>query len=116
MNDKIKDILVGCLLGDAHIEKSGKNKAYITFEQTVKHKQYILNIYELLKSVEGLGLHDIKYYKRTDSRYKVVNESIYFKTHSSELLFPFLEMFLLNDKKILPLDIENLLNPITLAY
>jgi len=45
MNDKIKDILVGCLLGDAHIEKSGKNKAYITFEQTVKHKQYILNIY-----------------------------------------------------------------------
>lgn len=36
MNNKIKDILVGCLLDDVHIEKSGENKAYITFEQTIK--------------------------------------------------------------------------------
>jgi len=109
------DMLFGCLLGDAHIERSGLNMAYLTFEQSIKHKDYVMHIYELLKA-EGLMLHDVKTYKRIDSRYGSTNESIYFKTHSSELLHSFIDLFLVNDKKILPLDIEKHLNPITLAY
>lgn len=115
LNNTTKDILFGCLLGDAHLEKSGTNKAYVTFEQTSKHKDYIMHIYELLKS-EGLELFDIKTYQRLDSRYNKINESIYFRTRSSELLFPFLEQFLVDGKKILPLNIEEHLNPATLAY
>jgi len=34
--------------GDAHIGKSGGNKGFITFEQTAKHKDYIMDIYRTL--------------------------------------------------------------------
>jgi hypothetical protein len=30
----MKDMLVGVILGDAHIRKTGLDKAYITFEQS----------------------------------------------------------------------------------
>jgi hypothetical protein len=57
----IRDMLIGCLLGDAHIGVSGGDKAFITFEQTTKHEDYIMFIYQTLKNA-GVGLHDIKYY------------------------------------------------------
>jgi hypothetical protein len=64
-----------------------------------------------------IGLYDIKYYSRKDSRYNSLNSSIYFKTHNSELLYPFVNMFLSDSNiKVLPLDIEKHLNPITLAH
>ncbi len=43
MNKKSKEILIGILLGDGHIRRSGANKAYITFEQSLK-KNKKLNI------------------------------------------------------------------------
>lgn len=43
------NMLIGCLLGDAHIGVSGGDKAFITFEQTTKHKDYIMFIYQTLK-------------------------------------------------------------------
>ena len=116
LNNETKDMLIGCILGDAHIGRVGDGKAFITFEQTIKHKEYVLDIYDKLNK-SGLKLHDIKYYSRKDSRYNSSNSSIYFKTHNSELLYPFVNMFLSdNNVKILPLDIEKYLNPITLAY
>ena len=45
MNSNINNILIDCLLGDAHIGKYGDEKAYITFEQIIKHKDYIIFIY-----------------------------------------------------------------------
>ena len=116
LNNETKDMLVGCILGDAHIGKVGNNKAFITFEQTIKHKEYVFDIYNKL-SKSNIKLNDIKYYSRKDSRYNSLNSSIYFKTHNSELLYPFVNMFLSETNvKILPLDIEMYLNPITLAY
>jgi hypothetical protein len=117
LNNEIKDMLIGCILGDAHIGKVGDDKGFITFEQTIKHKEYVLDIYDKL-SKSGIGLQDIKYYSRKDSRYNSLNSSIYFRTTlNSELLYPFVNMFLSTSNiKILPLDIEKYLNPITLAY
>jgi len=109
-------MLIGCLLGDAHIGKFSNDKAFITFEQTVKHKDYIMHIYQKLKD-NGINLYDIKYYNRKDYRYNNINNSIYFKTYNLELLKPLANMFLSeNNNKIVPLDIESHLNPITLAY
>jgi LAGLIDADG DNA endonuclease family len=116
MNNDLKSILIGCLLGDAHIGKCEENKAFITFEQTIKHKDYIMFIYEKLK-YNGISLYDIKYYTRKDYRYNNINKSIYFKTYNLELLKPFANIFLSEkNHKIIPLDIECHLNPITLAY
>lgn len=82
------EMLFGCLLGDAHIGVQGKDKVYMTFEQSIKHKDYIMHIYAVLSGIDGLELSEIKYYKRTDSRYNSTNESIYFKIYGSELLYP----------------------------
>jgi hypothetical protein len=115
MNSNIKNILIGCLLGDAHVGKYGDNKAFITFEQTIKHKDYMIFLYKNLKD-NSINLYDIKYYTRKDSRYNSINNSIYFKTYNLELLKPLVNMFLENNNKIVPLDIEYHLNPISLAY
>lgn len=115
-DNEIRDMLVGCILGDAHVAKVENNKGFITFEQSIKHKDYIIYIYDKLKK-SGMDLYDIKYYTRKDSRYGSINSSIYFKTHSLESLYPYVNMFLSNEnKKILPLNIKEDLNPITLAH
>lgn len=47
MNKAYKEMLVGVLLGDAHIGKTGLDKAYITFEQSKKNsaaRVYYLSI------------------------------------------------------------------------
>jgi LAGLIDADG DNA endonuclease family len=109
-------MLIGCILGDAHIGKVGDDKGFITFEQTIKHKDYVLDIYNKL-SKSGIELQNIKYYSRKDYRYNNLNSYIYFKTFNYELLYPFVNMFLSTSNiKILPLYIEKYLNPITLAY
>jgi LAGLIDADG DNA endonuclease family len=116
LNNNIKDMLIGCILGDAHIGKVGNDKGFITFEQTIKHKDYVIDIYNKLEK-SGVSLYELKYYSRKDSRYNSLNSSIYFKTSNSELLYPLVNMFLSSTNiKILPLDIEKYLNPITLAY
>lgn len=54
LNLRTKQILVGLLLGDAQekiiffsLARSG-DKCFITFEQTIKHKDYVLHLYDLL--------------------------------------------------------------------
>jgi hypothetical protein len=51
MNKTLKDMLVGVLLGDASIRRSGlnknKNKASITFEQSSKNLEYITYLQNL---------------------------------------------------------------------
>jgi hypothetical protein len=61
LKNNIKDMLIGCILGDAHIGKVGNDKGFITFEQTIKHEDYVLDLYNKLKD-SGIGLHKIKYY------------------------------------------------------
>ena len=115
LNNYNKDMLIGCLLGDAHVGRSG-DKSYITFEQTIKHENYIKNIYDSLKK-DNIDLYNIKYYTRNDLRHASINKSVYFKTHNLELFNPIADMFLsVDNKKILPIDIEYYLNPIGLAF
>lgn len=59
IKNKIKDLLIGTLLGDAHIRRSGINKAYITFEQSVKNKDYLMFLYEAVNN-EDLSLNEPK--------------------------------------------------------
>jgi len=49
-------MLFGCLLGDAHIGVHGTGKVYITFEQTINHKDYVMHIYDVLSGVDGIEL------------------------------------------------------------
>nr|YP_010715987.1 hypothetical protein P2Y88_mgp02 [Paraisaria gracilioides]WDE74385.1 hypothetical protein [Paraisaria gracilioides] len=98
LNNDIVDLLVGSILGDAHIGLYKYKKVYITFEQTIKHKEYITHIYNILNSTD-FNLDVIKYYTRKDSRHNSVNTSIYFKLHSLELLNSLASSFLSKNNK-----------------
>ena len=57
MNKVLREILIGAILGDAHIRKTGLNKAFISFEQSSKKADYLNFLHELVKK-EGLPLMD----------------------------------------------------------
>ena len=65
MNKILKEILVGVLLGDAHIGRTGLDKAFISFEQSKNKESYINHLFSLTKE-NGLALMEdsIKEYKR----------------------------------------------------
>lgn len=60
LNYKIKEILVGIILGDSHIRKSGY-KLFITVEQSIVNKNNVIHLYE---KFEGINLYEIKYYSK----------------------------------------------------
>jgi len=40
MNKVLRETLIGAILGDAHICKTGLNKAFISFEQSSKKAEF----------------------------------------------------------------------------
>lgn len=105
LSDTTKQLLVGLILGDAFIGRSG-GKSFITVEHTAKHKSYVTHLHEVL-SAAGLNLFDSKHYSRCDKRYNVINESVYFKSHATILLNFLADMFIsVEGNKIVPLDIK----------
>jgi LAGLIDADG DNA endonuclease family len=82
-------MLIGVLLGDAHIGRTGLNKAFISFEQSNKKSEYLNYLYNLTKE-GGLPLMEdgIKEYTREDNRFNNINKSLYFRTQSLEELKP----------------------------
>ena len=116
MNKTLREILVGLILGDAHIKRVGTNKAFITFEQSKDKIEYFNFVRESLKN-EGLNFQETKFYSRNDSRYNKTNESVYMKTENLEELRPLADMFLNADnKKIIPENIKEDITLKSLAY
>jgi hypothetical protein len=117
-NKHIKDFLIGTLLGDAHIGRTGFNKAFISFEQSSKKIEYLNYLLNITKE-GGIPLMEdgIKEYVREDSRYKTTNKSLYFRTQSLESLKPMADLFLDTEgKKIIPTNISDHLTARSLAF
>jgi LAGLIDADG DNA endonuclease family len=118
MNKALKDMLIGVILGDAHIGRTGLDKAFISFEQSKNKINYLSYLQNLTKE-GGLSLLDdsIKEYSREDSRYNSKTNSLYFRTQSLEVLRPLADKFLdESGKKIIPVNIAELLTPRSLAF
>jgi hypothetical protein len=116
MNKLFRDMLIGIILGDAHIGKTGLDKAFISFEQSKSKLEYFNYLYNLTKE-EGLELEDIKTYSRLDKRSNQTTDSLYFRTQSLEILRPLADQFLDDSgKKIIPANIADLLTPRSLAF
>lgn len=118
MKKSITELLVGALLGDAHIGRTGLNKAFITFEQSAKKADYLNHLFQEIKK-QGLPIRDnsLREYTRSDARYNVNNSSLYFRTESLEEIKPLAEMFLdKSGKKRVPTNIAEHLTEKSLAY
>lgn len=117
MSKTLRDMLVGVILGDAHIRKTGLDKAYITFEQSNKKLEYIKHLQNLTKEELPLMNENLTEYLRTDNRYNSTNTSLYFRTQSLEQLKPLADLFLdESGKKVIPKNIVDYLTPRSLAF
>lgn len=116
MKKTLKEMLIGVILGDAHIGRTGLDKAFITFEQSKKKAAYLNYLYGLSQE-EDIALDEPKTYTREDLRYNKTNESLYFRTKSLEDFKPLADIFLDSDgKKIIPSNIAEYLTPRSLAF
>jgi hypothetical protein len=116
-------MLVGVILGDAHLGRTGLDKAFITFEQSSKKSEY-LNFLHKIALLEGIASEEPRTYARTDHRYNIRNESLYFRTKSLEEFKPFADTFLNSEGKQIiwlrpfrpPSNISELWTPRSLAF
>jgi hypothetical protein len=113
---RLKEILIGVLLGDSHISKT-KEGAYISFEQSLRRRGYLLYLYGLF---ELYSKNPPTEYKRLDKRYKE-RVALCFRTRNLFMFKEFADIFLKEEgggkfQKIVHSDIHNLLTPVGLAF
>ncbi|KAG0122975.1 homing endonuclease, partial [Tuber indicum] len=111
----LKEILIGLFLGDLHaLKRSVNGNTYLNFEQGLIHKDYIYHLYDLFKSYCG---SEPKISNRLpDKRTGKIYTRIVFLTYSLPCFNEIYLSFYLKGKKIIPLNIGELLTPTGLAY
>jgi len=116
--DEIKDILVGILLGDAHIvRRSPTGNSRLVYAQTaIKHKEYFDYVFSFFTSY---CVSDYKPQSRivVDNRTQKTYSAISFTTMQLPCFNEYRELFYnLDKKKIIPENINELLTPRGLAF
>jgi len=107
------EILIGLLLGDVHASRASSKNTRFLFEQGEVHNSYLLHLYDLFKDY-------CKTEPKSSSRFdKRVNKSylrIKFSTLSSPVFNYYYDLFYLNETKIIPANLGELLTSRSLAY
>jgi hypothetical protein len=111
-----KDVLVGILLGDAHISRRSLTaNSRLIYGQTMKHEEYFKYVYNIFKPFCSKDY--IPQYKTIkDLRTNEVYTSVLFITMQLPCFNVFREMFYVSGKKIIPTNINSLLTPRGLAF
>jgi hypothetical protein len=115
--DEVKEVLIGILLGDAHIEKRSPtaNSRLVYAQTAVKHKEYFNYVFSFFLPF------CVKDYK-TQSRLVVDNSTnktysaISFTTMQLPCFNEYRELFYLNKIKIVPENLSELLTARGLAF
>jgi len=117
LSSELTDIIVGLVLGDLNIQKDKRavnGNARLRFVQGTVHKEYLLEVYELLKDYCSVGPKITTHLP--DKKTGIVHSSIRFSTYSLPC-FNFLhDLFYPDGIKIIPKNIGELLTPLSLAY
>lgn len=113
--NELKEIIFGSLLGDGSLEKSLKSKnARFKFSQTIKAKDYFLQLYFIFKPffTPNYSFANYNYLdKRTGNSYTTLS----FTTRALPLFTELYSQFYFNNIKLVP-DSLILLTPLALAH
>ena len=101
-----QSVIVGSLLGDGYLTPSGS----LQIEHCLDHADYVFWKYEMLRGVAGRWPRTIE---RLDSRTARTYRSVRFYTKS--VLKQFRTVFYRNRRKIVPISIGSLLDPMAVA-
>jgi hypothetical protein len=115
LSQELKDIAIGLLLGDlyARKQKLGVN-ACLAFRQGIVHEDYLNHLYEKFQYFcpQGPKIQTPKPDIRTGKVYR----SIWFNTFSLPCFNELYKLFYFEGKKVIPLNIAELLTPLSLCY
>jgi len=111
----LKQVLIGTLIGDAHMRKfSDKANARLVFRQGAKNASYLFHLYDLFKEYV---LTPPKLTKVTDKKTGELRYNLNFASLALPCFNELYELFYnLENKKIIPKNIGDLLTPVSLAY
>lgn len=108
-----KAILIGMVLGDAYLQKTGKHNARLRVEHSLKQQDYVLWKYQELKNfAQDKPKKIIRFNPTWGKTYSYLR----FQSHSSPLFGRLREIFYRNGRKIIPKELPKLLAlPLSLA-
>lgn len=112
LNGEQREVLIGILLGDAHLETQNGGKTYrLKIEQSENHREYVSHLYRLFED-----------WVRTPPQLKQVSSrghqscNWWFQTLSHEAFRFYAHQFVRDGKKIVPKLIHRWLTPKALAF
>lgn len=116
LSDYLSQVLVGLILGDLHMRRySSTANTRLVFCQGKNNEQYIIHLYELFKEFVSQKM----WYSMVGREDEVGNKprlQIKFATLSLPCFNYYYELFYRNKKKIIPIEIGELLTYVSLAY
>lgn len=115
LSKELKEITIGLLLGDVNMQKRKWSvNPVLRFVQGLVHKDYLLHLYGLFDSYCKVApkITIMAPHKRTGIRYSC----IHFNTYSLPCFNELYELFYPLGVKSVPLNIGELLTPLSLAY
>jgi len=110
LTQRQREILIGTLLGDAHLEKNGKYTR-LRVDHYDKHKEYIFWLAEEFLPFSCKPRHIVQADKRSGKNYS----RWHFSTKSLPIFDEFRELFYENRRKRIPLSLSQSLTPLSLA-
>jgi hypothetical protein len=114
LDSHLKQVLIGTILGDVHMRRfSKKANVRIIFRQGSINSSYLLHLYSLFKEFV-ITLPSISTVK--DKITGKLRYNLSFATLALPCFNELYELFYLNGKKIIPMNIADLLTAVSLAY
>ena len=112
-NNYVEEVLVGLLLSDGWLEKSHVN-ARFRIELSDKSSEFFFDVYKLLCffCTSNTPTYRERHDKRTDKVYK----SLLLTTRALPYFNYFYDLFYVNKIKSIPINIYELLTPVSLAF
>lgn len=112
--DKIKEVIVGSLLGDADIEIGARAiNGRLKITQSIKYEDYFNMLFE---NFSQFCSTPFKLNSYLDKRTKKEYSSMYFRTKRLPLFTEYYNLFYTNGVKVIPNNIYDLLTPLGLAH
>lgn len=107
-----KEVLIGTLLGDGHLERQkGAVNYRLKFQQSAFHQNYILHLYDIFKDFVSTPPKS-----RIRIGFGKEQSTWYFNTFAHPVFLYYGELFYKNNKKVIPDSLEELLTPVSLAF
>lgn len=117
LTEKQKEIIIGTLLGDGHLETLNNGRTYrLKIEHSIKQKEYVDWMYNQFGSWTNKAPEIRRRYSKFPNGSIILSQKYGFSTYSHGALRFFGKQFYSkNGKKIIPKIIEKLLSPVSIA-